>query len=67
MLLEVPCPIRREPGWTTAGAQLQRAFQMPQLDPVPGERRERVDDQLTVVTGDMIAPYDYWSDRKKGT
>ena len=40
---------------------------MPQIDPVPGERHERVDDQLTVGTGDMIAPYDYWSDRKKGT
>ena len=56
MLLEVPCPIRREPGWTTAGAQLQRAFQKPEFDPVPGERRECVDDHPTAVTDELIAP-----------
>ena len=55
MLLEVPCLIRREPGLTTAGAKLQRAFQKSEVDPEPGERRERVGDQPTDVTGDMIA------------
>jgi len=56
MLLEVPCPIRREPGWTTAGAQLQRAFQKPEFDPEPGECRECVDDHSTAVTDELIAP-----------
>ena len=55
MFLEVARPVRREPARTTAGAQLQRAFQMPELDPEPGERCERVDDQSTAVTGDVIA------------
>ena len=55
MLLEVARPVRCEPARTTAGAQLQRAFQMPQFDPEPGECRERVDDQPTAVTGDVIA------------
>ncbi len=44
MLLEVARPVRREPTRATAGAQLQRAFQMPQFDPEPGECRERVHD-----------------------
>jgi hypothetical protein len=44
MLLEVARPVRREPARTTAGAQLQRAFQMPEFDSEPGECCERVDD-----------------------
>ncbi|ELZ68843.1 hypothetical protein C457_10546 [Haloferax prahovense DSM 18310] len=55
MLLEVARPVRRESARTTAGAQLQRAFQMPQFDPEPDECCERVDDQPTAVTGDVIA------------
>ncbi len=54
MFLEIARPVRREPARTTAGAQLQRAFQMPQFDPESRERRERVDDQSTAVTGDVI-------------
>jgi hypothetical protein len=55
MLLQVTCPVRREPARTTAGAQLQRAFEVPELDPEPGQCCERVDDQPTAVTGDVIA------------
>lgn len=32
MLLEIARPVRRESTWTTAFAQLQRAFQMPEFD-----------------------------------
>jgi hypothetical protein len=55
MLLEVAGPVRREPARATAGAQLQRAFYVPQFDPEPGEGCEHVDDQPTAVTGDVIA------------
>ncbi|ELZ76699.1 hypothetical protein C456_03401 [Haloferax volcanii DSM 14919] len=55
MFLEVARPVRRKATRTTAGAQLQRSFQMPQFDPEPGEGCERVDDQSTAVTGDVIA------------
>jgi hypothetical protein len=50
MPLEIARPVRREATRTTAGAQLQRAFQMPEFDPQSRERRERVDDQPTAVT-----------------
>ena len=56
MLLEIPRPVRREPARATVFAQLQRAFQMPQFNAEPSERRERVNDQPTAVTGDVIAP-----------
>ena len=55
MLLEIARPVRRQASRTTAGAQLQRSFQMPDLDPESGEHRQRVDDQFTAVTGDVIA------------
>jgi len=55
MCLEIARPVRREPARTTVSAQLQRAFQMPQFDPKPREGCERVDDQSTAVTGDVIA------------
>jgi hypothetical protein len=55
VLLEVARPVRREPARTTAGAQLQRAFEVPEFDPEPGEGYERVDDQPTAVTGDVVA------------
>ncbi len=55
MLLEIARPVRRKSARTTAGAQLQRAFQMPEFHPEPGESCERVDDQPTAVTGDVIA------------
>ena len=55
MFLEIARPVRREPTRTTASAELQRAFQMPQFDPESGECRKCVDDQSTVVTGDVIA------------
>ena len=54
MLLEVACPVGREPAWTTVLTQLQRAFEVPEFHPEPGERRKRVDDQPTAVTGDVI-------------
>ncbi|AAG20995.1 Vng6378h (plasmid) [Halobacterium salinarum NRC-1] len=55
MLLEITRPVRREPTQATGGAQLQRAFQMPEFHPQPRERCERVDNQPTAVTGDVIA------------
>ncbi len=55
MVFEVACPVRREPTRTTPGAQLQRAFEVPEFHPEPGERRKRVGDQPAAVTDDVIA------------
>ncbi|ELY62784.1 hypothetical protein C489_20946 [Natrinema versiforme JCM 10478] len=55
MVLKIARPVRRKTTRTTASAQLQRAFEVSQFDPEPGERRERVDNQPTAVTGDVIA------------
>jgi hypothetical protein len=55
MLLEIARPVRRETTRTAAGAQLYRAFQVPQFDPEPGESRGRVDDEPTAVASGVIA------------
>jgi len=55
MRFEITRPVG---GWTTrttVGAELEGAFQMPQFDAEPCERCERIDDQPTAITGNVIA------------
>jgi len=55
MRLEVARPVRREPTRATALAQLQRAFEMTELDTEARQRGEGVDDEPTAVAGVVIA------------
>jgi len=55
MRLEIARPVRRETTRITAGAQLYRAFEMPEFDAEARQSGEGVDDEPTAVAGVVIA------------